>query len=779
VINGAYYGNESWRPTFVNQRAASNMAGADPRAGAFAYGLDYDGADGCIDLSATGDGSGGRGQPTFSSSCLEQRAAMTDPAVAAGAPGNANLPAFELAQQTMAPAPGSTPESTLRQAGADPRQDRLPWGGTHVVDPSAERSQLAPVPNELLAAGTPDPVDTILRTFRAYYPVNYPGSTVNQNFTFGSSILPDTAKFHTNDPFGRGHSSGCSACHASYRYDGSRDPTPVVHDDGTVELVVDPTTKHRELDPATQDEQQIAGTDQLVGRAVNAAQQAATGRAQQKTYAADHVMSAAVTTDQCGLCHGFVTRINYAYQGMAEEEQRDALARRAPIAMTTPKGTSVRILDSWVREEHAADGSLVAVRHGDPQAEALGVIAAAKARDAMLAAQGFVAGNGGCAPNVFTEDCNNNGELDHQLVLTRTDSDGTTHTTTIDEDANGNGALDLIDRVPREMSVDGRQLRYVYGGRNGSTRLMDVHFERGMQCIDCHFLQDVHGDGHLYSTNWDHIEIECEDCHGAAGRGSLVTTGPNGGNDLTKARDRNGVPYFQIVDGKVTQRSRVTPGVTWTVPQTADVTTGLAKEAHSDKHLAAPGQGSTFGRLDVPVGTRRLRPSERRLLAADPADGQPRDDRQHGPGLGRHRDAGDPGVPRGRGCLARDALARHAERLLHDRFRQRPARVSDQRVLRPAAVLDHHRGALAAGAVVGVSRRCGRVLRDRRRGRLDRRDPALSRRRHRRARADPADVARAVPARRRAAARRQPGQPGHPAHSRGLCVVLLRNRTNR
>ena len=594
VINGAYYGNESWRPTFVTQRAASNMPGADPRAGAFAYGFDYDAADACIDLSATNDGSGGRGQPTFSSACLEQRAAMVDPAVAAGAPGNAGLPAFELAQNTLAPAPNSMPATTILQTGADARQDRFPWGGTPVADVTAERTRLAPVPDEMLVAGTPDPVDVILRTFRAYYPVNFPGSTVNQDFTFGTSILPDIARFKTRDPFGRGHGSGCSACHASYSYDGARNPTPVVQDDGSVTQVVDPTTRHREFDAATQDEQTIGGVDQLVGRAVSADQQAATGRAQQKTYAADHVMTTAVTTDQCGLCHGFVTRINYAYQGMAEEEQRDALSRRAPVQLTTPKGTKVRILDSWVREEHSATGQLVAVERGDAAGEALAVIAAAKARDAMLAAQGFVPGNGGCAPNVFTEDCNNDGELEHGLVLTHTDEDGTTHTVTIDEDANGNGVLDLIDRVPRENSVDGRQLRYVYGGRNGSTRLMDIHFERGMQCIDCHFLQDVHGDGHLYSTNWDHIEIECEDCHGAAQRATLVTSGPNGGNDLRRAVDRNGVPYFQLTGDKVVQRSRVTPGLTWTVPQTAELATGLAKEAHSPHHVAAPGQGSTF-----------------------------------------------------------------------------------------------------------------------------------------------------------------------------------------
>ena len=38
---------------------------------------------------------------------------------------------------------------------------------------------------------------------------------------------------------------------------------------------------------------------------------------------------------------------------------------------------------------------------------------------------------------------------------------------------------DLFE-LGEERAIDGRQMRYVYGGRNGSTRQMDVHFERGM-----------------------------------------------------------------------------------------------------------------------------------------------------------------------------------------------------------------------------------------------------------------------------------------------------------
>ncbi|MDR4507905.1 MAG: hypothetical protein MRJ65_06660 [Candidatus Brocadiaceae bacterium] len=42
----------------------------------------------------------------------------------------------------------------------------------------------------------------------------------------------------------------------------------------------------------------------------------------------------------------------------------------------------------------------------------------------------------------------------------------------------------------------------------------DVHFERGMQCVDCHSSIDVHGDGNIYPTTLYQVEITCYDCHG-------------------------------------------------------------------------------------------------------------------------------------------------------------------------------------------------------------------------------------------------------------------------
>ena len=60
VINGAYYGNESWRTTFREVRDSFGEA-EDPRRGLFGYVLDFDGADACIDTSGIDVAEGGRG----------------------------------------------------------------------------------------------------------------------------------------------------------------------------------------------------------------------------------------------------------------------------------------------------------------------------------------------------------------------------------------------------------------------------------------------------------------------------------------------------------------------------------------------------------------------------------------------------------------------------------------------------------------------------------------------------------------------------------------------
>ena len=65
-------------------------------------------------------------------------------------------------------------------------------------------------------------------------------------------------------------------------------------------------------------------------------------------------------------------------------------------------------------------------------------------------------------------------------------------------------------------------------GRPGvPVHLKDIHLERGMHCVDCHFEVDVHGNGNLYGEPRNAIEIDCIDCHGTVeGPATLLTTGP-------------------------------------------------------------------------------------------------------------------------------------------------------------------------------------------------------------------------------------------------------------
>ena len=47
-----------------------------------------------------------------------------------------------------------------------------------------------------------------------------------------------------------------------------------------------------------------------------------------------------------------------------------------------------------------------------------------------------------------------------------------------------------------------------------------------MQCIDCHFEQDSHGNGKLYGETRNAVEIDCVDCHGSIQqRATLITSG--------------------------------------------------------------------------------------------------------------------------------------------------------------------------------------------------------------------------------------------------------------
>ncbi|MBC8095585.1 MAG: hypothetical protein H7Y43_07220, partial [Akkermansiaceae bacterium] len=103
-----------------------------------------------------------------------------------------------------------------------------------------------------------------------------------------------------------------------------------------------------------------------------------------------------------------------------------------------------------------------------------------------------------------------------------------------------------------------------------AVHLKDVHLERGMQCVDCHFKTDVHGNGLLYGEPRAATTVECIDCHGTINQRPTLQTSGNGGKiDLRESNTPYG-PRFYWQDRKLFQRSTMSPDITWEIPQTID-----------------------------------------------------------------------------------------------------------------------------------------------------------------------------------------------------------------
>ncbi|KAA1261743.1 LVIVD repeat protein [Rubripirellula obstinata] len=122
---------------------------------------------------------------------------------------------------------------------------------------------------------------------------------------------------------------------------------------------------------------------------------------------------------------------------------------------------------------------------------------------------------------------------------------------------------------------------------------LDIHMEKGMHCVDCHYYQDGHGDTKLYSEVRAAIEIQCIDCHGTAEESliekveqqiesgvapRLTTSGPAApkkGTNLLALRTTFDKPRFEVLrepgqKPKLIQRSGVEPDLWWEVTQTAN-----------------------------------------------------------------------------------------------------------------------------------------------------------------------------------------------------------------
>lgn len=181
---------------------------------------------------------------------------------------------------------------------------------------------------------------------------------------------------------------------------------------------------------------------------------------------------------------------------------------------------------------------------------------------------------------------------------------------------------DVVQNVNSEMLRKAVEFRDMDGNLTNKSQpagqpvhLKDIHLEKGMHCVDCHFAQDNHGTGILYNEPRAAIEIGCTDCHGSIqkiawpdNRNRPLTTGPAAGQKVSEGkivkeqkgldlsqiktpfRDDNGVVRVlervtartkgvrkdaagndvTLKEGDIVQHSMVEPSLWWRVKQTKD-----------------------------------------------------------------------------------------------------------------------------------------------------------------------------------------------------------------
>jgi hypothetical protein len=106
-----------------------------------------------------------------------------------------------------------------------------------------------------------------------------------------------------------------------------------------------------------------------------------------------------------------------------------------------------------------------------------------------------------------------------------------------------------------------------------SVHMMDIHAQLGMQCADCHFAQDSHGNGLIYGEVANAVSIGCKDCHGTPDAYPTLMTSnlaaPQKGENLALLRNMDGQRRFEwsTENGRrvLIQRSIIDPKLWWRV----------------------------------------------------------------------------------------------------------------------------------------------------------------------------------------------------------------------
>ncbi len=337
----------------------------------------------------------------------------------------------------------------------------------------------------------------------------------------------------TNDQPGDYRHSGCTACHVIYAND--REPRHTLSyaafgRDGQ-SITTDPTIAAK-TDPEHPGEKE-------------------------KGHPLQHAFTRAIPTSQCMNCHMHQPNIFLnSYLGYTMWDYESDAPKMWPEQQKYPTAAEVREI-----EERNPEGASVRGKWGDVDFLRNVYDLNKDLKDTQFA---DYHGHGWNFRGVFKRDREGN-------LL---DADG-------NQASWGTDTAHIVSPDDPEKWRKGAEGEFVPAGVNpGKTvHMMDIHAEKGMQCADCHFAQDAHGNGLIFGEVANAIEIGCKDCHGTADAyPTLLTSGPAAppsGTNLSLLRNPDGQRRFEWVYdsmGRRTliQRSIVDPKLQWQVSLVRD-----------------------------------------------------------------------------------------------------------------------------------------------------------------------------------------------------------------
>ncbi|HTF86946.1 MAG TPA: hypothetical protein VK843_00960 [Planctomycetota bacterium] len=172
----------------------------------------------------------------------------------------------------------------------------------------------------------------------------------------------------------------------------------------------------------------------------------------------------------------------------------------------------------------------------------------------------------------------------------------------------------LFDQTVNNNTFNGRNanqyvLKEDYDGDGRDDTPMDVHYQAGMGCIDCHGSYDLHGgnaeagETSIASRMEQQVGIRCESCHGTIESYAATAPGEDyGGTTRDLAMDAESNPLkhvYRDANGRYFLKSRL-DGVVHYIPQTQDTIADNAKvHPTTNAPIYNPKASYAMGRIDA------------------------------------------------------------------------------------------------------------------------------------------------------------------------------------